>query len=120
MPISETRKWKVSKSATEIQKIVTGKLAEKKATLLASDPKRIEATIGSEAKTRVLGGMFVSKETLPVKITVLVNELGGESEVETMIQDNLGFGLKIGMEGKYKDYIQSLFNEMSVALQVKS
>ena len=118
MPISETRKWKVKKSAAEVLKIVTGKLAEKKATMLKADPKKIEATIGSEAKTRVLGGIFVSKETLPVKITMDISETAGESEIEATIQDNMGFGLRTGMAGKYKEYIQSLLNEMASALQV--
>jgi hypothetical protein len=120
MPISDTRKWKVKKPADEIVKIVTGKLAEKKATILEADSRRIDATIGSEAKTRFLGGMFVSKETLPVKITLQMNETGGESEIDATIQDNLGFGLKTGMVGKYKEYIQSLFNELAAVLQVKN
>lgn len=50
MPISDTRKWKVKKPADEILKIVSAKLAEKKATLLEANSRRIEATIGSEAK----------------------------------------------------------------------
>jgi hypothetical protein len=118
MPISETRKWKVKKPADEILKILNSKLAEKKATLLQANPRRIEATIGSETKTRALGGIFVSKETLPVKITMNINETAGESEIDATIQDNLGFGLRTGMAGKYKDYIQSLLNEMASALQV--
>ena len=118
MPISDTRKWKVKKPADEVLKIVSGKLAEKKATMLEASPRRIEATMGSEAKTRVLGGIFVSKETLPVKVTMQINETAGESEIEATIQDNLGVGLRTGMAGKYKEYIQSLFNEMASALQV--
>lgn len=119
MPISDTRKWKVKKPADEILKIVSAKLAEKKATLLEANSRRIEATIGSEAKTRFLGGIFVSKETLPVKITLQMNETAGESEVDATIQDNLGFGLKTGMGGKYKEYIQSLLNELASTLQVE-
>lgn len=120
MPISDTRRWKVKKPADEILKIVTGKLAEKKATLLEADSRRIEAAIGSEAKTRFIGGMFVSKETLPVKIILQMSETCGESEIDATIQDNLGFGLRTGMVGKYKEYIQSLFNELAAVLQVMS
>jgi hypothetical protein len=119
MPISDMRKWKVNKSADEVLKIMSSKLAEKKATLLEADSRRIEATIGSEAKTRFLGGIFVSKETLPVKITLKVNEAAGASEIDATIQDNLGFGLRTGMVDKYKAYIQSLFNELAAALQVE-
>jgi hypothetical protein len=120
MPISDTRKWRVNKSADEVQKIVTGVLASKRATLVENSPRRIEAKIGSEAKTRVLGGIFVSKETLPVKVTLQVNEVPGESEIYAVIEDNLGVGFRQGMVGKYKEYIQSLFNDLAIALQVKS
>ncbi|MGA3191419.1 MAG: hypothetical protein ABSD73_02770 [Candidatus Bathyarchaeia archaeon] len=120
MPISDTRKWKVNKPAEEVRKTVVNTLASKKATLLEASTTRIEAKIGSEAKTRFLGGIFVSKETLPVKMTMQINETGGESEINATIMDNLGVGLRTGMEGKYKEYIQSLFNELANALQVKS
>jgi hypothetical protein len=119
MPISEMRKWKTDKSADEISRIVTAKLAEKKARLLVSEQRRIEATMGSEAKTRFLGGAFVSKETLPVKMTVQVNEGAEGSEIDITIQDDLGFGLRTGMNAKYREYMQSLFGELAAALQVK-
>lgn len=119
MPISDTRKWKVNKSADEILKIVSNKLGEKKATLLEANSTRIEATMGSGAKTRLIGGIFVSKKTLPVKITLQMNETAGESEIDATIQDNLGFGLKTGMVGKYKEYIKSLFDELAAALQIE-
>jgi hypothetical protein len=62
----------------------------------------------------------VSKETLPVKITLQMDESAGESEINATIQDDLGFGLRTGMVSKYKEYIQSLFNELAVALGVGS
>ena len=118
MPISDTRKWKINKSANEILSAVQNMLSAKKATFLETNDKRIEATLGSEGKTRVLGGMFVSKETLPVKITLVMNEFAGVTDIDATIVDNLGFGARTGMVGKYKDYIQSLFNEMASVLQV--
>jgi hypothetical protein len=120
MPISDTRKWKSKMSREEILRIVNGKLAEKKATILEADSRRIEAKIGSNLKTRFWGGAFVSKETLPVKITLQMNESAGESEIDATIQDDMGFGLRTGMVGKYREYIQSLFNELAAALQVSS
>jgi len=120
MPISETRTWKVNKSADEVLRIVSDKLSEKKATLLEATPRRIEGVIGSEGKTRFFGGIFVSKETLPVKIIMQISDSAGMSEITATIQDNLGFGARTGMVGKYKDYMQSLLDELASALQVDS
>lgn len=117
MTISDSRKWKVNRSPDDVLKLVTNMLAQKKAKLLETSSRRIEATMGSGLKTRFIGGLLVSRNTLPVKITLLMNEVGGETEVNATIQDNLGFGIKTGMVGKYKQYIQSLFNELSRALQ---
>lgn len=120
MLISDTRKWKVNKPAGEILKIVKVELLRKNATLLEADSKRIEATLGSEARTRFFGGLFVSKETLPVKIALQMNESATETEIDATIQDNLGFGLRTGIVGKYKEYIQNLFNWLAAVLEVES
>jgi hypothetical protein len=117
MPISDERKWKINRSPDEILKIVTNKLKQKKAKLIAATPKTIVATMGSGLKTRFFGGLLVSKGTLPVKITLVMNEVAGETEICATIQDNLGFGLKTGMVGKYKEYIQILFDELARTLQ---
>jgi hypothetical protein len=120
LPISDARKWKVNKPANETLRTVNIELLRKNATLLEANSKRIEATLGSEARTRLFGGFFVSKETLPVKITLQMNESATETEVDTTIQDNMGVGLRTGMVGKYKEYMQSLFNLLAAVLEVKS
>ncbi len=109
--------WRVHKSADEVVKVVQNVLTAKKATFLEVNSRKIEATLGSESKTRVLGGMFVSKETLPVKVILLLNESAGVTEVDATISDNLGFGSRTGMVGKYKEDIQNLLNEIAAALQ---
>jgi hypothetical protein len=120
MPISDTRKWKVNKPANEILKIVNIELLRKNATILEANSKRIEATLGSEARTRLFGGFFVSKETLPVRITLQMNESATEIEIDATIEDNFGVGFRTGMVGKYKEYMQNLFNWLAAVLEVKS
>ena len=95
-------------------------LLRKNAILLEADSRRIEANLGSEARTRLFGGFFVSKETLPVKITLQMNESATETEIDATIQDNFGFGLRTGMVGKYKEYMQNLFNWLAAVLDVQS
>ena len=120
MPISDTRKWKVNKPPDDILKMVTDFLVQKKAKFgeTATLPaKVIAATMGSGAKTRFFGGMFVSERTLPVKIVVLMNQVAEGTEVQATIQDNLGFGSRIGMERKYRDYIVDLLDDLEDLLQ---
>lgn len=117
MSIFDRRKWKINRSADEIQRIVVNKLTQKKANIIENTSRKIEATMGSELKTRLIGGLIVSKDTLPVRIILLMNEIAGETEIDATIQDNLGFGIKTGIEGRYKEYIQSLFEELARTLQ---
>ena len=120
MPISDTRKWKIKKSANEILEIVKIELYRKNANLIEANSKRIEANLGSETRTRLFGGALVSEETLPVKITLQMNELATETEVDAIIQDNLGAGSRIGMRSKYREYINKLFNLLSAVLGAKN
>jgi len=117
MPISDRRKWKVNRSADETKKIMIDKLKQKKAEIKEASSRMIEATMGSALKTRLIGGLIVSKETLPIKVTLLMNDVAGETEIDATIEDNLGPGIRTGMVGRYMEYIQSLFDELAKALQ---
>ena len=119
LPISDTRKWKVNKSANEILKMVKTELLRKNAKLIEANSERIEATLGSEGRTRLFGGLLVSMETLPVKITLRMNESASETEIDAIIQDNFGPGFRIGMVGKYKEYMQNLLNLLATVLEAK-
>jgi hypothetical protein len=119
LSISDSCKWRVNKPAYEILKLVKNELFRKNATLRGANLKRIEATFGSEAKTRLFGGLFVSEETLPVKITQM-NETAKETEIDATIRDDLGVGSRWGMRGKYRGYIDNLFNLLSTVLENKN
>ncbi len=116
MPLTETYKLKVDKMPEQVLKIVVEKMGQKKADIIEATPEKMEFTLGSGSKTRLLGGSFSSKENLPVKITFLMRGNGG-TEIEIIFQDNLGFGSRLGLKGKYSQYMQSLFNEISVFLK---
>lgn len=60
------------------------------ATNSACTPEKMEFTLGSGSKTRLLGGSFSSKENHPVKITFSMRGNGG-TEMEIIFQDNLSF-----------------------------
>lgn len=117
MPISDARQWRVNKPADEILRLVKIELYRKNANLREANSKRIEATLGSETRTRLFGGIFVSQETLPIKIILQMNETATETEIDAIIRDNLGDGGRWGIRGKYKDYIDNLFNLLSTILE---
>jgi len=110
----------VNKPPDDILRMVTDFLVQKKAKFVETPTlpvKVIVATIGSGAKTRFFGGMFVSEQTLPMKVMVLMNQVAEGTEVEATIQDNLGFGSRMGMERKYRDYIGHLLDDLENLLQ---
>jgi hypothetical protein len=121
-PISDSRKWKVNKSADEILKILSVELPLRKdAKLLKANSKRIIATMGSGAKTRFWGRAWLSKEMLPVKIILRMNESATETIVDATILDNLGpFFIRAGLTERYMDHMQDLFDWLSAILEVKS
>ncbi len=112
----ETHELKVDKTPEQVLKIIVEKMAQKNAQIMAATPQKVECTLGSGAKTRLVGGAFASPETLPIKITFVMKGDGGTG-IEMTIEDNLGFGSRLGLKGKYTKYMQSLFNEISVFLQ---
>ncbi len=106
MAITETRRFNVDKSPEQVLKIVVDKMAQKQALFQEPTPQKMEFILGSGSKTRLLGGPFVSADTLPVKITFLMRG-HGSTEVEITIQDNLGFGSRLGLKGKFTKYFHS-------------
>jgi hypothetical protein len=121
--ISDSRKWKVNKSADEILKILSIELPLRKdAKLLTANSKRIVATMGSGAKTRLWGRGWLSKEMLPVKIILQMNESATETIVDATIQDNLDpfYFIRAGLTERYMDYMQDLFDWLSAILEAKS
>jgi hypothetical protein len=93
LPISETRKWKVNKSATQILELVNIELYRKNATIIQANSKRIEATLGSETRTRLFGGALVSEETLPLNIILQMHKSATETEVDATILGAIAFGI---------------------------
>ncbi len=69
-------------------------------------PTSITAASGSSIKTRVLGGKFVSKDTLPIKYVIeKVVRRSGIDFLRIEIQDDLGFGSRFGMKSKLQTHM---------------
>jgi hypothetical protein len=112
-PISEKRTWKVNMPPDKVLRTVTDFLSQENAKLTVTSSNSIEATMGFCSKTRLLGGAFVSRSTLPVKVSLSINEKTSETtEMNVTVQDNMGFGSRIGIESKYRDYIEDLLDKL--------
>ena len=68
--------------------------------------------VGSFLKTRLIGGAFVSENTIPMDVTVSVVDLGNQRHVVIDVGEAVGFGLLIGMEGKTRHRSETLAAEL--------
>ena len=108
-----------NKPPEEIIKILINFLRFKKAKIHSINEKGIRATTGSRFSSRFFGGWAVSKNTLPVLITININKISSGSEVDLNFTDNFGLGTRIGMKEKYDMQLSSLLNEFSNVLKNK-
>jgi len=59
---------------------------------------------GSQFKTRFMGGIAVTPETLPKKATVALALTPAGAQLDVVIEEALGFGSIVGLKQKYADY----------------
>lgn len=66
-----------------------------------------EYSRGSQAALRLAGGMLISNEQIPIKVLVrIVTTSGGDREVQISAVDDMGFGARIGMKGKFQAVLE--------------
>jgi hypothetical protein len=64
--------------------------------------------LGSQAKMRLVGGIFGSRESYPVRIAVQVEDTGSQRTVLVDAAENVGIGWLIGMEGRLRERCQQV------------
>ena len=78
----------------------------------------LEATQGSQFKTRLLGGWWVSAETLPKKAVVELEETSRGRRVRAVIEETMGFGwLDPVLADKYGSYFDSWLDGLEDVLE---
>ena len=60
----------------------------------------IVGEFGSQLKTRLLGGAFIGRESLPREVVVSFETLDGQTVVTVTARDAVGFGSRLGMADK--------------------
>lgn len=77
----------------------------------------IEFQRGSQAKLRLAGGGFIAPTSLPVVGRVTCQPIAGGQVVDVDVMDDVGFGSRFGMKGKYEQVIGETSAEIVAVLR---
>lgn len=64
--------------------------------------REIVARFGSEARVRLLGGLFTAREHFPVRAICTVSDHASGRSIRVRVEENMGVGSLLGIEGKYR------------------
>ena len=103
----------INKTAGETKEIIIGKLLQLKGKVIRNDETQIECGFGSHLKSKLLGELFVSGETLPKKAVISINEENNLTKISIEVTDTHKFGFKAGFLKKYEHALQDLANSIS-------
>lgn len=99
----------VSKPIAEAKEKMLSKLLHLKGKVVINDDKYIECDFGSHLKSKLVGELWVKKETLPKKATIKFEEAGNnECRITIDVADTHKFGLKVGFVKKYGESLEEL------------
>ncbi len=96
-------------AAAQVLSKLGGKLSRQQS-IVATD-------LGSQLKTRLLGGMFLSNESLPTRVQVEVQDGGADRRVFVTAEDRMGFGTTAGLGGRYQAWCAQLADRVRDDLQ---
>ena len=103
-------------TVTDINKareLVVEALKADKCKVNVLSPASMNAQRGSQTKLRLIGGLLVDTKVLPVRLQVTFNESNNAGTVQVDAYDDLGFGIMLGFEEKYR---QAVWDIMAVAV----
>ena len=81
------------------------------ATVQSGEDPNVEATMGSQA-VRILGGILAPENQLPVQIQGHVEDAGEHRVIYLHVEEAMGFGMMLGMEGKYRQHCQNVLAQL--------
>jgi len=117
-PITEKRTWRVNAPSNEVLKTVINFLSQERAKVTTTESNTIEATMGSRSTVRLRGVAFASRSMIPVKVSLSINEEADKAtEINVTAQDDLGFGLRTGIESIYRDRLEDLLDKLEDKLE---
>jgi hypothetical protein len=94
--------FETSVSLAEARDRILAALAERNGKIRVSYPTEILVKLGSGAKTRLLGGMWIDRQNFPRDVMASLREFGGNTQIKISVRDTLGVGSRAGMSDKYQ------------------
>jgi hypothetical protein len=96
--------------------LVVAALSSDSCRVKVENSTRLTAKRGSQAKMRTLGGAFVNLKVLPVRLEIDFVEIDNAGQVKIFAASDLGVGLMLGMEEKYRAAVADLADLVIEAL----
>ncbi len=113
-------KWVVEAAMDRVRRRVEKYFDETGMTWDEDTPDEFQAKQGSQLKTRLLGGWFVSAESLPKSAVVRLKTVDGGVRVWAVIEESLGFGfLDPILKDKYEKYFERWLDDLMDATGAK-
>jgi hypothetical protein len=98
----------VNKNIESVRNSILNRLGTMKGKIVISDDNYIECDFGSLLKARLLGEFFVSKETLPRKAEINLEDMNNsETKLRIFIKDTHQYGIKTGYIKKYEKALKN-------------
>jgi hypothetical protein len=94
--------FETSVPPAEARDRILAALAERNGKVKVSYPTEILVKLGSGAKTRLLGGMWIDRQNFPRDVMVSLRESGGSTFIKITVRDTLGIGSHAGMSDKFR------------------
>lgn len=90
--------------------------AARSATMAMLRENYLEGRTGSQAAIRLKGGWLAKTEEFPVVAAVDVTPAGSGSLVRLTVADDLGFGVKTGINKKYTKAVEGFAADLAASL----
>jgi hypothetical protein len=111
------RELRVARHIEQVHEAALRTVAAAGGTVKRSVPGEIEASFGSWFKTRLLGAFFLSRDTWPKRLRIVLTAADGQTtHVTVRAEDAFGFGLRTGIAGRYRESLEALADYTERAL----
>jgi hypothetical protein len=114
-PMVESQVFLVERRPEEVRDEILSKLASMSARVVTVSESYVEAQTGSQLATRLKGGWIARPTELPMRTAVALQTHGQGTQVQVTVTDAMGFGVKLGMRGKYKGALRTMIEEVRQA-----
>ena len=116
-----SKSWFTSLSLEELHKFIKEFFEKNQVKIKSTSITRIVAKQGSQAKTRIGGGVWANPKTLPKKIFINFIEEDNNLKMEVKMEESLGLYAKTsGMTDKYRNYFKAFIRHLEKATGIKS